>query len=76
MHALQRLVFQGRANLFSFKEIIQSASQERMNEAEISQPTTTAIQIALVDLLMAWDIKPSVTIGHSSGTLPIIRHVI
>ena len=48
--------------------MIQSASQERMNEAEISQPATTAVQIALVDLLMAWDIKPSVTIGHSSGT--------
>ena len=39
-----------------------------MNEAEISQPATTAIQIALIDLLMAWNIKPSVTIGHSSGT--------
>ena len=41
----------------------------RINEAEISQPVCTAIQIALVDLFCQWDIVPTVSIGHSSGEI-------
>lgn len=41
----------------------------RINEAEISQPLCTAIQIALVDLFCQWDIVPPVSIGHSSGEI-------
>lgn len=44
-----------------------SASIHDINKAELSQPATTAIQIALVNLLMSWKIKPVVTVGHSSG---------
>jgi len=36
-------------------------------QAAMSQPLVTAIQVALVDLLALWNIKPKVTIGHSSG---------
>ncbi|KAL8981793.1 MAG: hypothetical protein Q9205_003521 [Flavoplaca limonia] len=39
----------------------------RINDAEISQPLCTAVQIALVDLFQSWDIVPAVNIGHSSG---------
>ncbi|KAL8898088.1 MAG: hypothetical protein Q9192_002255 [Flavoplaca navasiana] len=39
----------------------------RINDAEISQPLSTAVQIALVDLFQTWDIEPAVSIGHSSG---------
>ncbi|KAL8776020.1 MAG: hypothetical protein Q9194_003434 [Teloschistes cf. exilis] len=35
----------------------------------ISQPATTAIQIALVDLLSSWKIKPCAVVGHSSGEI-------
>ncbi|KAI1126417.1 lovastatin nonaketide synthase [Nemania abortiva] len=34
---------------------------------EYSQPLTTALQIALVDLLAACGVHPSIVIGHSSG---------
>ncbi|KAL7625333.1 hypothetical protein AAE478_004549 [Parahypoxylon ruwenzoriense] len=42
---------------------------DRINQAEISQPLCTAIQIALVDLFYQWDITPQVSIGHSSGEI-------
>jgi acyl transferase domain-containing protein len=38
-----------------------------LHQAAISQPLVTAIQVALVDLLASWNIKPTITIGHSSG---------
>ncbi|KAI3326287.1 ketoacyl-synt-domain-containing protein [Xylariaceae sp. AK1471] len=48
-----------------------SSSEEahggKINDAYVAQPLCTAIQIALVDLFGAWDIIPSVSIGHSSG---------
>ncbi|EOA86100.1 uncharacterized protein SETTUDRAFT_161582 [Exserohilum turcica Et28A] len=40
-----------------------------VSEAEYAQPLTTAIQIALVQLLRLWDITPTVTVGHSSGEI-------
>lgn len=44
-------------------------SLSRINEPRISQPATTAIQIALVDLLKASGILPSAVVGHSSGEI-------
>ena len=40
-----------------------------VSEAEYAQPLTTAVQIALVQLLRLWDINPTVTVGHSSGEI-------
>ncbi|RAH44629.1 KR-domain-containing protein [Aspergillus brunneoviolaceus CBS 621.78] len=37
--------------------------------AEYSQPICTALQIALVDLLAFWGVRPSAVIGHSSGEI-------
>lgn len=37
--------------------------------AEFSQPLCTAVQIAIVDLLADWGIRPVVTVGHSSGEM-------
>ncbi|PYI20162.1 hypothetical protein BO99DRAFT_442447 [Aspergillus violaceofuscus CBS 115571] len=37
--------------------------------AEYSQPICTALQVALVDLLAYWGVKPSAVVGHSSGEI-------
>ncbi|KAM7205885.1 hypothetical protein V8F33_000715 [Rhypophila sp. PSN 637] len=40
-----------------------------VHQAAMSQPLVTAIQVALVDLLASWNIKPAASIGHSSGEI-------
>ena len=40
-----------------------------INEPELSQSLCTAIQIALIDLLESFAIRPSVVVGHSSGEI-------
>lgn len=40
-----------------------------MNEAHVSQPACTAIQIALTDLLASWGVSPTAVAGHSSGEI-------
>ncbi|OKL57953.1 hypothetical protein UA08_06759 [Talaromyces atroroseus] len=49
--------------------LIEDAKTSRINEAEFSQPLCTAIQVAVVKLLESWDIRPQVTVGHSSGEI-------
>ncbi|KAK6539088.1 hypothetical protein TWF694_010628 [Orbilia ellipsospora] len=49
------------------EEMHKDNSVSRMNEPEISQPVSCALQIALVDLLGRANIEPSVVLGHSSG---------
>ncbi|KAJ5701376.1 ketoacyl-synt-domain-containing protein [Penicillium malachiteum] len=41
----------------------------RINESEISQPATTALQIALVDLLGSLGVLSHSVVGHSSGEI-------
>nr|ALQ32756.1 putative polyketide synthase [Fusarium aywerte] len=43
--------------------------QENINKPEYSQPLSTAIQIALMELLASFGITPNVVIGHSSGEI-------
>ena len=38
-------------------------------KSEFSQPICTALQIALVDFLAAWQVTPTAVIGHSSGEI-------
>ncbi|KAI1141666.1 putative polyketide synthase [Hypoxylon sp. FL0543] len=40
-----------------------------VNQPNVSQVFCTAIQIALIDLLAEWHIRPSTVIGHSSGEI-------
>ncbi|ERF68064.1 hypothetical protein EPUS_08500 [Endocarpon pusillum Z07020] len=40
-----------------------------LNEAELAQPATTAIQIALLALLRAQGVRPRAVVGHSSGEI-------
>lgn len=44
-------------------------SDSIMDTASLSQPATTAVQIALVDLLSSWGISPCAVCGHSSGEI-------
>ncbi|KAF1988946.1 hypothetical protein K402DRAFT_461387 [Aulographum hederae CBS 113979] len=53
----------------AIEELSKSPSNTRVNEAELSQPLCSAIQIALVDLLRDWNILPTAVVGHSSGEI-------
>ncbi|KAL8669472.1 MAG: hypothetical protein Q9168_005934, partial [Polycauliona sp. 1 TL-2023] len=53
---------------------IEGALQRRpeessIHDAEMSQPLVTALQIALVNLLASWSIRPAGVVGHSSGEI-------
>ncbi|KAL2757771.1 hypothetical protein ACRALDRAFT_1047756 [Sodiomyces alcalophilus JCM 7366] len=51
------------------EEMARDPSTSRISEPNISQPATTALQVALVDLLRAYGIKPRSVVGHSSGEI-------
>ncbi|KAI1150002.1 polyketide synthase [Nemania diffusa] len=42
---------------------------EGIHDVAWSQPTCTAVQVALVILLRSWEILPSLVVGHSSGEI-------
>ncbi|KAK3682255.1 polyketide synthase [Podospora appendiculata] len=50
-------------------ELSKDAKTSKVSEAHISQPSCTAIQLALVDLLRTWGIRPTAVAGHSSGEI-------
>ena len=45
------------------------ADGSRVNEACLSQPLCTALQIVLVRLMRSWGVHPSSVVGHSSGEI-------
>ncbi|KAF2792074.1 hypothetical protein K505DRAFT_376303 [Melanomma pulvis-pyrius CBS 109.77] len=47
----------------------ESSEDAQLNATEFCQPICTALQIALVELLADWTIKPSAVVGHSSGEI-------
>ena len=51
-------------------ELQKDADVSLLARAYISQPAVTALQIALVNLLSSWNIKPAAVCGHSSGEIP------
>lgn len=50
-------------------QLLAPKKTSRISEAELSQPCCTALQIALVDLLRSYGIKPEAVLGHSSGEI-------
>lgn len=50
-------------------ELEKPSETSRIHEASLSQPCCTAIQIALLDLLKSWGIRPAIVCGHSSGEI-------
>ncbi|KAH6652395.1 putative polyketide synthase [Truncatella angustata] len=51
------------------EELLAYSSSSRVQEAELSQPLCTALQILLVDLLRLAGVHFSAVIGHSSGEI-------
>ncbi|KAK8062454.1 hypothetical protein PG997_014551 [Apiospora hydei] len=49
--------------------LLEHVETSPIDQAEFSQPLCTAVQIAVVQLLQSWGIKPTVTVGHSSGEM-------
>ncbi|KAI1756989.1 polyketide synthase [Xylaria castorea] len=53
----------------ALNELEKSADQSKVNEAELSQPLCTILQVALVDLLTSWGVTGRAVAGHSSGEI-------
>ena len=51
------------------EELCRDQKTSNINQAVYSQPICTALQVALVDLLDDWNIKPVAVVGHSSGEI-------
>jgi acyl transferase domain-containing protein/NAD(P)-dependent dehydrogenase (short-subunit alcohol dehydrogenase family) len=51
------------------RELSKEKGTSNVSAPEIAQPATTALQVALVDLLESFGIIPAVVIGHSSGEI-------
>ncbi|KAK2628215.1 hypothetical protein QTJ16_002861 [Diplocarpon rosae] len=50
-------------------ELKKDPEASAINQAHVSQPACTAIQLALTDLLRSWGISPTAVAGHSSGEI-------
>ena len=50
-------------------ELLRSKETSHLAETQFSQPICTALQLAILDLLEQWGIKPSAVVGHSSGEM-------
>jgi acyl transferase domain-containing protein len=46
-------------------ELGKDAETSAINEAHISQPACTAVQLALTDLIRSWGVSPIAVVGHS-----------
>ena len=51
------------------QELHRDEAQSKIYHSEIGQPASTAVQIALIDLLTNASILPNAVIGHSSGEI-------
>lgn len=61
---------EGEAPTWSIiEELEREPAESRMNEAILSQPLCTAIQIVSIDLLKAAGIRFKAVVGHSSGEI-------
>ncbi|KAL3421917.1 Lovastatin diketide synthase LovF 16 [Phlyctema vagabunda] len=58
-----------RATFSLVEELKKDAETSLVNEAHISQPACTAVQLALTELLRSWGVKPTAVAGHSSGEI-------
>jgi acyl transferase domain-containing protein len=52
-----------------FNELNLSDEHSRINDPELSQALCTVLQVALVELLQYWGVRPKAVVGHSSGEI-------
>nr|RBQ99445.1 hypothetical protein FVER53263_20062 [Fusarium verticillioides] len=64
---IQKLEFPPSWNLID--ELLEPAETSKLNNAELSQPLCTAIQLALVNKFSRLGLSPSAIVGHSSGEI-------
>ncbi|KAK1833028.1 putative polyketide synthase [Podospora conica] len=57
------------ADFTILQELTRSKEETRVGQAHISQAICTAVQLALVDLLASFGVKPTAVTGHSSGEI-------
>ncbi|KAK2781485.1 Type I Iterative PKS [Onygenales sp. PD_12] len=69
LEAVDRCLESFGADFSIIEELSEDANKSRISEAYLSQPSVTAIQIALTDLLRLWGVIPTAVIGHSSGEI-------
>ncbi|KAI0124108.1 hypothetical protein BJ170DRAFT_735829 [Xylariales sp. AK1849] len=50
-------------------ELFRDAASSRINDPFFSQTLCTVLQVALVDMLSHWGIRPRYVVGHSSGEI-------
>ncbi|KAM0800892.1 putative polyketide synthase [Usnea florida] len=51
------------------KELFCEKSSSRIDDPFFSQPLCTVLQVALLDLVESWNIRPTYIVGHSSGEI-------
>ncbi|KAK2767749.1 Type I Iterative PKS [Arachnomyces sp. PD_36] len=69
MYRADRILTNLGASWSLVDELSKDEQHSRINESKIAQPATTAIQVALVDLLHDLGIEPHAVLGHSSGEI-------
>ncbi|CAG8003769.1 unnamed protein product [Penicillium olsonii] len=57
------------SGISALDEIMKSPEVSNLNHPSLSQTICTALQIALVDLLISWGVYPDSVTGHSSGEI-------
>ncbi|KAI0485064.1 hypothetical protein GGR56DRAFT_681136 [Xylariaceae sp. FL0804] len=62
--------FKSLGSAWSLSEVLAGQSPcWRLDDPALAQPVCTALQVALVELLAAWDVRPRGVVGHSSGEI-------
>lgn len=69
LHTSERLLNKLGVSWSLLEELSRDEHDSRINQSEIAQPSSTALQIALVDLLDSFGIRPNAVLGHSSGEI-------
>lgn len=68
-HSLQELPMEHRPDWSLSDELLKDKNASQIGLAKFSQPLCTAVQIALVQLLQAANVKFTAVVGHSSGEI-------
>ncbi|KAF3010994.1 putative PKS-like protein biosynthetic cluster [Curvularia kusanoi] len=53
----------------ALEEIKKSKELTNIDKPAFSQPLCTIVQLAIIDLLASWGLKPAAVVGHSSGEI-------